>query len=90
MAIQSETTATSAADQQVNPWGSSLDKLKEWDPKGAALLLRVGTNPWTSGVLPRKEVELISLATVLLVHEPRRGRHAPSDPRIAGCRRDAR
>ncbi len=46
---------------ETNPWGSSLDKLKEWDPKGAELLLRVGTNPWTSGVLPRKEVELISL-----------------------------
>ena len=38
-------------DQSANPWGSTLDKLKEWDPKGAALLLRVGTNPWTSGVL---------------------------------------
>ncbi len=41
--------------------GSSLDKLKEWDPKGAELLLRVGTSPWTSGILPRKEVELISV-----------------------------
>ena len=49
-------------DRETNPWGSSLDKLKEWDPKGAELLLRVGTNPWTSGVLPRKEVELIYLA----------------------------
>jgi len=47
---------------EINPWGSSLDILKEWDPKGAELLLRVGTDPWTSGVLPRKEVELISLA----------------------------
>jgi alkylhydroperoxidase/carboxymuconolactone decarboxylase family protein YurZ len=47
---------------ETNPWGSSLDKLKEWDPKGAELLLRVGTSPWTSGILPRKEVELISLA----------------------------
>jgi len=46
----------------VNPWGSSLDKLKKWDPQGAELLLRVGTNPWRSGVLPLKEVELISLA----------------------------
>ena len=45
-----------------NPWGSSLNKLKEWDPKAAEMLLRVGTNPWTSGVLPLKEVELISLA----------------------------
>jgi alkylhydroperoxidase/carboxymuconolactone decarboxylase family protein YurZ len=47
---------------ETNPWGSSLDKLKEWDPKGAELLLRVGTSPWTSGVLPRKEVELICVA----------------------------
>ena len=48
--------------QPVNPWDPALDKLKEWDPKGAELLLRLGTNPWNSGVLPRKEVELISLA----------------------------
>ncbi len=46
----------------VNPWGSSLDKLEEWDPEGANQLLRMGTNPWTSGVLPRKEIELICLA----------------------------
>lgn len=50
-----------AEKNEINPWGSSLDKLKEWDPKGAELLLRVGSNPWTSGVLPRKEIELISL-----------------------------
>ncbi len=55
-------TKASAKDQATNPWGSSLNKLKEWDPKGAELLLRVGTNPWTSGVLPHKEVELIYLA----------------------------
>ncbi|WP_380872115.1 carboxymuconolactone decarboxylase family protein [Sphingomonas sp. DBB INV C78] len=36
--------------------------MKEWDPQGAKALLRVGNNPWTNGVLPRKEVELISLA----------------------------
>jgi alkylhydroperoxidase/carboxymuconolactone decarboxylase family protein YurZ len=50
------------ATHETNPWGASLDKLKEWDPKGAELLLHVGTSPWTSGVLPRKEVELIFLA----------------------------
>jgi alkylhydroperoxidase/carboxymuconolactone decarboxylase family protein YurZ len=43
-------------------WGSELEKLEEWDPQGARLLLRMATNPWTSGVLPVKEVELISLA----------------------------
>ena len=62
MTMKSEAIGAPPTEQQVNPWGSSLDKLKEWDPKGAELLLRVGTSPWTSGVLPHKEVELISLA----------------------------
>lgn len=56
------TTSTVDSAQAINPWGWSLDKLREWDPLGAELLLRVGSNPWNSGVLPRKEVELISLA----------------------------
>src|SRR5271156_475329 len=61
--MATETVATKASStQSAGPWGSSLDKLKEWDPKGAELLLRVGSNPWNSGILPRKEVELISLA----------------------------
>jgi hypothetical protein len=59
-AIKTSNSPATAAPP--NPWGSSFDKLKEWDPKGAELLLWVGTNPWTSGVLPLKEVELISLA----------------------------
>jgi alkylhydroperoxidase/carboxymuconolactone decarboxylase family protein YurZ len=46
----------------IDPWGSSLDKLREWDPKGAELLVRAGASPWNSGVLPRREVELIALA----------------------------
>jgi alkylhydroperoxidase/carboxymuconolactone decarboxylase family protein YurZ len=62
MTTKASPTKASAKGHPTNPWGSSLDKLKEWDPKGAELLLRVGTNPWTSGVLPRKEVELIYLA----------------------------
>ena len=47
---------------EVNPWGESLDKFKEWDPEGASLVLQVGANPWRSGVFTRKEVELLSLA----------------------------
>jgi alkylhydroperoxidase/carboxymuconolactone decarboxylase family protein YurZ len=62
MTTRTGTPNVSSADQPANTWGASLDKLKEWDPKGAEVLLRVGTNPWTSGVLPRKEVELIYLA----------------------------
>ena len=62
MMAKTATTKASATDQVTNPWGASLDKLKEWDPKDAELLLQVGTNPWTGGILPRKEVELIYLA----------------------------
>ena len=46
MSRQSGATKASATNQLVNPWGSSLDKFKEWDPQGAELLLRVGANPW--------------------------------------------
>ncbi len=62
MSTQAEAVKTPAPDGSVTPWGSSLDKLREWDPHGAGLLLRMGANPWNSGVLPLKEVELISLA----------------------------
>ena len=61
MATRKRARNVSPADGLATPWGSSLDKLREWDPEGEELLLRVATNPWTSGVLPRKEVELISL-----------------------------
>lgn len=47
---------------EINPWGASLDKLEEWDPVGAELMIRVGANPWRSGAFAPKEVELISLA----------------------------
>lgn len=43
-------------------WGSSLIELEKWDAKGAALLFQAGLNPWNSGVLPRKEMELLALA----------------------------
>jgi alkylhydroperoxidase/carboxymuconolactone decarboxylase family protein YurZ len=48
----------------INPWGSDLDQMKEWDPTGAALLERVGTNPFNNGLFTPKEVALIYLALV--------------------------
>lgn len=62
MATEGGAAKASEENSRPNPWGPFLDKMKEWDPKGAELLLQVGTDPWTSGVLPRKEVELIYLA----------------------------
>jgi alkylhydroperoxidase/carboxymuconolactone decarboxylase family protein YurZ len=60
-----------------SPWGA-LEKLREWDPKGVDLLLRTGTNPWNSGVLPPKEIELLCLAlcaSITSLHEAGTRRH---------------
>jgi alkylhydroperoxidase/carboxymuconolactone decarboxylase family protein YurZ len=42
--------------------GRALDQLRECDPKWADTCLNMSINPWTSGVLPRKTVELISVS----------------------------
>ena len=44
------------------PWDPALEKLREWDPTWAETCVKMTTNPWTGGVLPRKTVELISVA----------------------------
>jgi len=45
------------------PWDpAALGKLREWNPKWADACVRMTTNPWTSGVLPLKTVELVSIA----------------------------
>ena len=46
----------------MGPWDTALEQLRQWDPDWAETCVRMSTNPWTSGVLPRKLVELISLA----------------------------
>src|SRR5512136_2569194 len=44
------------------PWDPALEKLREWDPKWTGTCVQMTTNPWSRGVLPRKTVELISVA----------------------------
>src|SRR5262245_25457589 len=44
------------------PWDPLLDRLREWDPAGAAAWIAVSTNPWTNGILPVKTIELICVA----------------------------
>jgi alkylhydroperoxidase/carboxymuconolactone decarboxylase family protein YurZ len=44
------------------PWDSALEQLREWDPGWAETRTKMSTNPWTSGVLPRKLVELVGVA----------------------------
>jgi alkylhydroperoxidase/carboxymuconolactone decarboxylase family protein YurZ len=55
-------TKISATPQTSGPWDRTLDKLREWDPGWAETCEKMTTNPWTSGILPRKLVELIGVA----------------------------
>lgn len=43
------------------PWDTAVNRAREWDPAWADTCVRMSTNPWTSGVLSRKFVELVSL-----------------------------
>jgi len=43
------------------PWDAALDQLRAWDPGWAGACAKMSTNPWTSGVLPRKFVELVGV-----------------------------
>jgi len=52
----------SAVAPEQGPWDPALSRLREWDPKWAALCERMATNPWVNGVLPRKFIELVSVA----------------------------
>jgi alkylhydroperoxidase/carboxymuconolactone decarboxylase family protein YurZ len=57
------TTATASATNETGPWDHpALEQLREWDPAWTEACVKVTASPWTSGVLPRKMVELISLA----------------------------
>jgi alkylhydroperoxidase/carboxymuconolactone decarboxylase family protein YurZ len=44
------------------PWDEALTKLEKWDPAWAAACKAMSTNPWRTGVLSAKFVELVSLA----------------------------
>ncbi len=43
------------------PWDPALAQLSEWDPAWATACVKMTTNPWVTGVLPRKFVELVSI-----------------------------
>jgi alkylhydroperoxidase/carboxymuconolactone decarboxylase family protein YurZ len=46
---------------EVGPWDAALDQLREWDPAWVESCLRMTTDPWRRGILPRKLVELIGV-----------------------------
>jgi alkylhydroperoxidase/carboxymuconolactone decarboxylase family protein YurZ len=48
---------------QAGPWdAAALAELREFDPVWAEQCFTMSANPWTSGILPRKTVELVALA----------------------------
>ena len=49
--------------ETAGPWDTdALATFREWEPSFVDQCLKMSNDPWTSGVLPRKDVELISLA----------------------------
>ena len=48
-------------EPETGPWDDALAQLRELDPTWAATCTRMATNPWRSGVLSRKLVELIGV-----------------------------
>jgi len=47
---------------ETGPWEDAFGQLRQWDPAWADTCARMANDPWRSGVLPRKLVELIGLA----------------------------
>lgn len=54
---------TSVLDQRhaLGPWDPPLALLRRWDPAWAETCVQMTTNPWTTGVLPRKFIELVAV-----------------------------
>ena len=55
------TPPASGPVRETGPWDDALAQLDEWDPAWAETCTRTVTNPWRSGVLSRKLVELIAV-----------------------------
>jgi alkylhydroperoxidase/carboxymuconolactone decarboxylase family protein YurZ len=61
--MKSKKQTSSTPAREAGPWdNSALAKLREWDPIWAGQCLKMSDDPWTGGILPRKDVELISIA----------------------------
>ena len=43
------------------PWDAALTQLRAWDPAFATACAKMTTNPWNTGILPRKFIELVSI-----------------------------
>jgi alkylhydroperoxidase/carboxymuconolactone decarboxylase family protein YurZ len=46
---------------ETGPWDAALEQLRAWDPAWADACVKMTTDPWRRGILPRKLVELIGV-----------------------------
>jgi alkylhydroperoxidase/carboxymuconolactone decarboxylase family protein YurZ len=51
--------AITGQSTEAGAWDPAVARLSEWDPAWAATCVKMSTNPWFNGVLPRKFIELI-------------------------------
>ena len=60
----SSSNATPTVDElrERGTWSPALDKFVEWDPDWTERCARLANNPWTTGILPVKWIELICIA----------------------------
>jgi len=57
------TETESQQTEQTGPWDkNALDTLHKWEPTWTDQCFKMSNDPWTNGILPRKDVELISIA----------------------------
>jgi alkylhydroperoxidase/carboxymuconolactone decarboxylase family protein YurZ len=72
------TTPSVDALRERGDWGPPMDRFAEWDPDWTERCAAMTNNPWTTGVLPVKWIELICVAlNVACTHrnEPAVRRH---------------
>lgn len=58
---ESDKSADTERLRTSGPWGPALALLRQWDAGWADTCVKMSTNPWNSGVLPRRLVELIGV-----------------------------
>ncbi|GEC52553.1 alkylhydroperoxidase/carboxymuconolactone decarboxylase family protein YurZ [Bradyrhizobium japonicum] len=59
---QAEANTATRSPHRTGPWDAAVGTLHEWDPTWARACVKMTTGPWAHEVMPRKLVELVSVA----------------------------
>ena len=59
--VDTSKTLLAGEPEEAGPWDPALATLRGWDPTWAATCVRMTENPWVTGVLPRKFIELVGV-----------------------------